>query len=100
MATEFQERVYEVSRKIPAGRVSTYKAIADALGVKAYRAVGMAMKSNPYWPDVPCHRIVASDGSLGGFAKGVAEKKRLLEAEGVEIVDGKIKDFSDRIFRF
>lgn len=93
--TLFAEKVYRLCKKIPKGKVSTYKDIAEALGTKAYRAVGQALKNNPYAPDVPCHRIIASDGSLGGF-KGkqtiasLKEKKRLLMHEGVTYKKGKI----------
>jgi methylated-DNA-[protein]-cysteine S-methyltransferase len=81
----FDERVWEMCRRIPRGKVTTYKAIADALDTRAYRAVGNALNRNPHWPEVPCHRVVGSDGSLTGFARGIEEKKRLLEREGVTL---------------
>lgn len=90
MPTAFQERVYAAVRRIPRGRVSTYKEVARAVGCGAYRAVGRALYVNPYAPRVPCHRVVCSDGSLGGFARGVEEKKKMLEAEGVWVVGGGI----------
>ncbi|MDP3640290.1 MAG: MGMT family protein [Nanoarchaeota archaeon] len=65
--TEFERKVYALCRKIPEGKVTTYKSIAEALGTKAYRAVGQALKKNPYAPQVPCHRVIATDGSLGGY---------------------------------
>jgi len=86
----FNEKCYEVLKKVPKGKVVTYKQIAERLGSKAYRAVGSAMNKNPYAPKVPCHRVVCSDGSIGGFAHGVDKKIEMLKKEGIEIVDGKI----------
>jgi methylated-DNA-[protein]-cysteine S-methyltransferase len=86
----FNERCYELLRKVPAGKVTTYKALAEALGTKAYRAVGNAMNKNPYAPEVPCHRVVASNGDLHGFAQGLKKKQQLLEEEGVQIKGGKV----------
>ncbi len=91
----FTERVYEELRKVPKGKVTTYKKLAESLGTKAYRAVGSALKNNPYAPEVPCHRVVKSDGSVGGFmgkqaGEEVARKIVLLRNEGVEIVGMKI----------
>ncbi len=86
----FNERCYRLLRKIPQGKVTTYKEIARALGTKAYRAVGNAMHKNPYAPHVPCHRVVRTDGAVGGFAQGNIKKSEMLMTEGVEIVNGKI----------
>ena len=86
----FAEKCYSLLRQVPQGKVTTYKALAQALGTKAYLAVGNAMNRNPYAPRVPCHRVIATDGSLGGFAFGVRKKKGMLLKEGVEIVKGKI----------
>jgi methylated-DNA-[protein]-cysteine S-methyltransferase len=86
----FNEQVWAVCARVPKGRVTTYAAIARKLGTKAYRAVGNAMNKNPHAPRVPCHRVVGSDGSLTGFASGVEKKKRLLKAEGVAFVNGKV----------
>ncbi|MBD3822077.1 MAG: MGMT family protein [Thiotrichales bacterium] len=94
----FDERCYELLMQVPKGKVTTYKAIAEALGTKAYRAVGGAMNRNPYAPKVPCHRVVNVDGSLGGFAFGQTEKIARLKAEGVEVEQGKIKAFKDRLY--
>lgn len=99
MVTSFQEKVYAVCKKIPKGKVSTYKDIAHKMGTRAYRAVGQALNKNPYAPKVPCHRVISSDGSLGGFASGVKNKARLLEKEGVKIVKKRIdlKRFRKRL---
>ncbi|MFH1181412.1 MAG: MGMT family protein [Candidatus Woesearchaeota archaeon] len=96
----FNERVWNICRKIPKGRVTTYKLVAEALGSKAYRAVGNALNRNPDSSVIPCHRIVKSDGSLGGFARGAVLKKKMLEKEGIKISEGKVAGFSRVLFRF
>lgn len=90
MYMSFREDCYRVLKKVPKGNVTTYKEIARALNSKAYRAVGTAMNKNPYAPEVPCHRVISSDGKIGGFARGQKEKIKMLEEEGVEIINGKI----------
>ena len=90
MPTKFQIKVYEICKKIPKGKVTTYKAIAEAIGTKAYRAVGTALNKNPYAPKVPCHRVINSNGSLGGFATAIKNKIKLLKKEGVKINNKKI----------
>jgi methylated-DNA-[protein]-cysteine S-methyltransferase len=97
--TPFSERCYELLRKVPRGKVTTYKELAHALRTKAYRAVGNAMNKNPYAPGVPCHRVIGSDGSLVGFASGLKNKKKMLEAEGIEIHKGKI-DLKKYLYKF
>ncbi|HZO93725.1 MAG TPA: methylated-DNA--[protein]-cysteine S-methyltransferase [Candidatus Baltobacteraceae bacterium] len=82
---ELPRRVYEVTRTIPRGSTLTYGAIAAQLGDRnAARAVGRALGDNPFAPIVPCHRVLAADGTMHGFsaAGGVAMKLRLLELEG------------------
>jgi len=96
----FNERCYEVLMKVPKRRLTTYKEIARAIGTKAYRAVGTAMNKNPYSPKVPCHRVVNSNGEIGGFAFGVDKKIKMLKAEGVFIKNGKIADFEKVFYRF
>jgi O-6-methylguanine DNA methyltransferase len=75
--------VYHVVAVIPRGCVMTYAQIARAIGKPdAVRAVGNALNRNPLAPAVPCHRVIRSDGTLGGFASGPAKKKALLREEG------------------
>lgn len=102
MTTVFEEKVYSLCKKIPKGKVSTYGEIAKALGGKSMmpRAVGNALNKNPYAPVVPCHRVVKSDGSLGGFATGYEKKIRLLAGEGINIKNNKIIGFEKRLFKF
>ncbi len=86
----FNERCYNLLRKVPKGKVTTYKSIAQAMKTKAYRAVGNAMNKNPYAPEVPCHRVINANGKLGGYAYGLKKKIQMLKAEGIEIKDNKI----------
>ena len=86
----FSERCYQILKKVPKGKVTTYREIARALRSKAYRAVGNAMNRNPHAPHVPCHRVVKSDGRVGGFASGTRKKISMLKREGIKIVKGKI----------
>jgi methylated-DNA-[protein]-cysteine S-methyltransferase len=85
--TPFQVRVYERLRAIPYGRVVTYGEVARDIGEAsgAARAVGQAVGANPVCILIPCHRVVASDGSLSGYAGGLARKAALLRLEGVEV---------------
>jgi len=84
MATEFEKKVYLAVSGIPKGEVRSYKWVAKAVGRPgSARAVGNALNRNPYAPTVPCHRVVKSDGSIGGYSKGIKSKKKLLKREGV-----------------
>ncbi len=96
----FNERCYALLRKVPRGKVTTYKTLANALGTRAYRAVGQAMNKNPYAPKVPCHRVVSSDGGLGGFASGSKRKIEMLKKEGISVREGRIVDFEKKIHDF
>ncbi|GAB1724670.1 MAG: methylated-DNA--[protein]-cysteine S-methyltransferase [Nitrospira sp. CR1.1] len=81
--TPFQRKVWKAIARIPYGRVRSYQWVAMRVGGKQYaRAVGMALGANPVPIVVPCHRIIAHDGSLGGFSGGVPMKRRLLSLEG------------------
>ncbi|KUJ72349.1 MGMT family protein [Thiomicrospira sp. WB1] len=80
---DWAQRVYALVRQVPQGKVTTYKALAEALGCQAYQAVGQALHRNPTPDTVPCHRVVKTDGALGGYAWGVAQKRALLAAEGI-----------------
>jgi methylated-DNA-[protein]-cysteine S-methyltransferase len=86
-------RVYAMVRKVPAGRVTTYGRVAAAVGCRSARAVGQALRRNPHAPEVPCHRVVQSDGRLGAFfgdGGRAAEKMALLMAEGVRFSGGRL----------
>ena len=99
----FADEVYKVLKDVPMGKVTTYKALGEKLGTKAYRAVGQAQKNNPYAPEAPCHRVVRSDGSIGGFmgkieGTEIERKIAILESEGVTVVGGRIVDFNKILF--
>jgi len=96
----FNEKVWKVCSKIPKGKVSTYKEIAKKLKTKAYRAVGTALNKNPNAPKVPCHRVVNSDGRVGGYAGGVKKKILLLKKEKVIVDRNYIKNFKVKLFKF
>ncbi|GES63404.1 methylated-DNA-protein-cysteine methyltransferase [Aspergillus terreus] len=93
--TPYRRRVYRALLSIPAGRWTTYAALAKHLH-SSPRAVGSAMRTNPFAPDVPCHRVLAADGSLGGYmgsgpasgSENLRRKQRLLESEGVTFIEG------------
>ena len=86
--TKFQIKVWNYLKKIPKGKVKTYKQIAKAIGMpKAARAVANACGKNPYAPKIPCHRVIRSDGGLGGYSGrgGIKQKLKLLRSENVDI---------------
>lgn len=98
-------RVYTLLKTVPRGRVTTYKALADAMGTKSYRAIGQIMRTNPYAPQVPCHRVVASDATIGGFMGStdgptIQKKITMLQKEGVNIKGNKVVDFPTVLFTF
>ena len=86
----FNQKCYELLKKVPKGKVTTYKSIANELNTKAYRAVGTAMNKNPFAPKTPCHRVINSNGSLGGYVTDIKNKIKLLKSEGVEIKNNKV----------
>ena len=84
--TKFQLKVWTYLSKIPRGSVKTYSQVAKAIGKPlAVRAVANAVGKNPYPPKIPCHRVIKSDGSLGGYSGkgGVKNKRSLLKKEGI-----------------
>jgi methylated-DNA-[protein]-cysteine S-methyltransferase len=85
-ATPFQQAIWQAARKIPYGQTRSYGWLAAQAGkVSAARAVGQAMSRNPLPVIVPCHRVIAADGGLGGFSGGLELKKSLLQLEGVDL---------------
>lgn len=94
------KKVYDLLKKIPEGKVTTYKAIAEKIGTKGYRAIGQIVGANPNAPRVPCHRVVRTDGGLGGYAFGIDKKIAILAKEGVKIIDGKVADFAKKFYKF
>tara|TARA_Y100000389_G_scaffold192187_1_gene219372 strand:- start:44 stop:349 length:306 start_codon:yes stop_codon:yes gene_type:complete len=100
MNKNFNKRCYQKLVLIPKGMISTYAEIAKSLDSNAYRAVGNAMAKNPHPVAVPCHRIIKSDGTLGGYALGISKKIQLLKKEGIKIKNNKVVDFESKLFRF
>ena len=100
MNKNFNKRCYQKLVLIPKGMISTYSDIAKSLGSKAYRAVGNAMANNPHPISVPCHRIIRSDGSLGGYALGINKKIDLLQKEGILIKKNKVLNYKKIIHSF
>jgi methylated-DNA-[protein]-cysteine S-methyltransferase len=88
--TQFQQLCYQtLKNQVPAGKVITYARLAKLIGnPKAYRAVGNAMNKNPFAPEIPCHRVVKTNGDLGGFAYDISLKIKRLQAEGVSVKNG------------
>ena len=90
-------KVYKKLLQVPKGNVITYAELANAVGLKnGQRVIGIIMKKNPFPAVVPCHRVVKSDGKIGGYAYGERVKSRMLANEGIKIKDRKIIDF-DRV---
>ena len=96
----FSEKVLELTKKVPKGKVTTYKIIAEKLNTHAYRAVGTALHNNKKPIIIPCHRVVNSSGFVGGYGKGIKKKIELLKKENVKIKNKKIQDFEKVLFRF
>jgi methylated-DNA-[protein]-cysteine S-methyltransferase len=99
----FSQRIYAALCKIPPGRVITYAALGRRIGCRSPRAIGQALRANPFAPRVPCHRVIASDLSPGGFngrtsGRALDKKLRLLAAEGVRFDRGRLAE-PDRLIR-
>ena len=101
MSSTFQEAVLNLVKQIPAGNVTTYGAIGREItgSVRAARAVGQAVARNPYPLIIPCHRVVRSDGDVGGYALGLDKKIRLQREEGIEIKGRKVVHFEASLFK-
>ena len=98
---KLEERVYKKLLQVPSGMVVTYGELARAVGLKnGQRKIGQIMRTNPFPVIIPCHRVVKSDGNIGGYAFGIERKVSMLYKEGIEISNGKILEFKDRLFYF
>ena len=99
--TDFFEKVYEVVRQIPYGKVTSYGAIAKAIGAaKSARTVGYAMNASHQYDDVPAHRVVNRNGVLTGkhHFPGTKVMQQMLEAEGIKVVEDKIVNFKEHLW--
>ena len=109
MVSDFTTKVYTILRtKVTRGKVTTYKALAEAVGTKAYRAIGQLMNKNPHsfvseelrgknperkkGPKIPCHRVISTDGTIGGFDFDIKIKEELLAKEGITLLNDKIPE--------
>lgn len=98
--TDFQKRVYDALVLIPRGKVTTYKILGNFIGCKSSQAIGQALTRNPDAPEVPCHRVIKTDGTIGWYAFGIEEKKNILASEWVEFdTSGKLVE-QDRIWKY
>ena len=96
-----EQRIYKKLLEVPKGKVTTYGELSKAVGIKnGQRFVGNVMNKNPYPAIVPCHRVVMSTGKVGGYAYGEHIKTKMLNDEGIQIKDGKILDWKNKIHRF
>ena len=95
------QKIYKKLLEVPKGKITTYGELAKAVGLKnGQRAVGKIMNKNPYPVIIPCHRVVKSDGKIGGYAYGEEIKSDMLTREGIVIKNGKILDLENKIYRF
>jgi len=93
--------VYKKLTEVPEGMVTSYSELAKAVGIKnGQRVIGQIMKKNPYPVIIPCHRVVKSDGTIGGFFYGDKIKTNMLKKEGIKIQDGKILDLEKKFYKF
>ena len=100
MTNAFENQCLKLLRQIPVGKVTTYREIARALDSNAYRAVGRAMAKNRNLVVVPCHRVVCSDGKVGGYVNGAEQKIALLNREGVAVIGERVVDLESVLYRF
>lgn len=98
---KLEEKVYKKLLEVPKGKVTTYGELAKAIGLKnGQRVIGKIMNKNPYPVIIPCHRVIKSDGKIGGYAWGEKVKAKMLSNEGIKIENGKILDVEKSIYRF
>ena len=94
-------KVYKKLLQVPEGKVTTYGDLAKAVGLKnGQRVIGTIMKKNPFPVIVPCHRVVRSNGKIGGYVYGERMKSQILAREGIKIKAGRIMDFDKEKFYF
>ncbi|MFA6064540.1 MAG: MGMT family protein [archaeon] len=97
----FEEKVLQKCSLIPKGKVTTYKELAKSISSpNSSRAVGNALNKNLVPIKIPCHRVIQSNGNVGGYAFGVKRKIALLKSEGIEILQNKVVNFGKVLFSF
>jgi methylated-DNA-[protein]-cysteine S-methyltransferase len=98
---KLEEKVYKKLLEVPPGKVTTYGELAKAVGLQnGQRLIGKIMNKNPYPVIVPCHRVVKSDGKIGGYAWGEKVKANMLTKEGIKIKNSKIISMDEIIYKF
>ena len=96
-----EEKIYEKLIQVPPGKITTYGELARSVGLQnGQRLIGQIMKKNPFPVIIPCHRVVKSNGIVGGYVFGVDIKKNMLTEEGICIKKNKIQNFEKTFFRF
>ena len=99
--TGFETRVFQAVKKIPQGKVTTYQFLAQVIGrPQAVQAVGNALSKNTRLIKIPCHRVIKSNGRLGGYRLGQKRKLSLLRKEGITIKGDKIRNFKKFLYKF
>jgi len=96
-----EQKIYKKLLEVPKGKVTTYGELAKSIGfTNGQRVVGRIMNQNPYPAIIPCHRVVRSDGKVGGYDYGEEVKINMLQQEGIKIKNGKILDWEKTVHRF
>ena len=96
-----EKKIYKKLLEVPKGKVTTYGELSKAVGLKnGQRYIGNVMNKNPYPVIVPCHRVVMSTGKIGGYAYGEHIKVKMLNDEGIQVQNGKILDWENKVYRF
>ncbi len=96
-----EKKIYKKLLQVPSGRITTYAELSRSIGLEhGQRLIGQVMKKNLFPVIVPCHRVVRSNGDIGGYAFGVNIKKNMLSKEGICIKNNKIENFENLFFKF
>ena len=98
---KIDKKIYKKLLQVPPGKITTYGELSRAIGFEnGQRVIGQIMKKNPFPVIIPCHRVVRSDGKIGGYAFGLDIKRNMLTKEGICIKNDKIENFEKSFFRF
>ena len=96
-----EKKIYKKLLTVPHGKITTYNELSKSIGLKnGQRLVGQIMKKNPFPVIIPCHRVIKSNGDIGGYLFGIDIKKNMLRKEGICIIKNKIDNFKDVFFTF
>ena len=96
-----EEKIYKKLLTVPYGKITTYNELSKSIGLEnGQRLVGQIMKKNPFPVIIPCHRVIKSNGDIGGYLFGIDIKKNMLRKEGICIIKNKIDSFEEVFFTF